>query len=355
MRGIPTDRPTYRQTDISGLREFKLPIPNYNFRVEKGALLEDIPGQSVYTQLSALARHNPGFVQSLNSIVTQNIILAEDSESAALNQLLAVADPAHAAKTAASRLSASAQQRPDKVDRRIGSPPGSGYTKSDPNAKNPQLMNMLYSAFQARISKQAGKVSKAAGLSPEHHSPPPPTTTGSQHISPPPPSSTQAHRVASPQHAPPQTPLSGPPPPPPAADQLPPPTLPPPPPSSQSSCLMSIPPPPPAYTVEAGLQWQQFPPPPTAATAGLLPPPQLQAELNPLNPLQPFIYPQYLPIQSLWPPTFLLPPATAAMPPPQAPPIGLHADAAAVSVSHKRKLSGQGFAEFESKRLCSGT
>ena len=255
--------------------------------------MEDTPGQSVYTQLSALARHNPGFVQSLNSIVTQNIILAEDSELTHLLSGDQVSSPRH---------------RPDpKVDRRLGSPPG--YTKPDPNAKNPQLMNMLYSAFQARISKQAGGLSQEQQPLPPTHQP-------------------QPTAVASP-----------PPPPPPPAPPSEPPPLPPP---SGSSCLMSLPPPP-AFAVEAGLQWQQFPPP-------NLVPHQLQPDLSHLNPLgHQYLYPQFLPMQSLWPPTFLLPP-----PPHVLPHINIHPETVHQS-PHKRKLSGQGFGEFESKRLCPGT
>ena len=38
---------------------------------KSGPLLEDSPGQSVYTQLQALAKHNPAFLLSLNSIITR--------------------------------------------------------------------------------------------------------------------------------------------------------------------------------------------------------------------------------------------------------------------------------------------
>ena len=47
------------------------------FRVEKKALMDDCPSKDVYSQLQSLSKQNPWFVQSLQSIMTQNI-LAED-------------------------------------------------------------------------------------------------------------------------------------------------------------------------------------------------------------------------------------------------------------------------------------
>ena len=46
-------------------------------RVEKKALMDETPSKDVYQQLECLAKQNPWFVQSLRSIMTQNI-LAED-------------------------------------------------------------------------------------------------------------------------------------------------------------------------------------------------------------------------------------------------------------------------------------
>ena len=46
-------------------------------RTEKKALMDETPSKDVYNQLQSLSKHNPWFVQSLQSIMTQNI-LAED-------------------------------------------------------------------------------------------------------------------------------------------------------------------------------------------------------------------------------------------------------------------------------------
>ena len=50
------------------------------FRVEKKALIDETPSKDVYHQLQSLSKQNPWFVQSLQSIMTQNI-LAEDNPS----------------------------------------------------------------------------------------------------------------------------------------------------------------------------------------------------------------------------------------------------------------------------------
>merc|ERR1719471_1443141 len=49
-------------------------------RVEKKALMDETPSKDVYHQLQSLSKQNPWFVQSLQSIMTQNI-LAEDNPS----------------------------------------------------------------------------------------------------------------------------------------------------------------------------------------------------------------------------------------------------------------------------------
>merc|ERR1719410_2474874 len=95
-------------------------------RVEKKALMDETPSKDVYQQLECLAKQNPWFVQSLRSIMTQNI-LAGDLASLISSMTSLVSQGKLASQ-----------------------PPTSAVT---PNTKNPQLMNMLYSAFQARMSK----------------------------------------------------------------------------------------------------------------------------------------------------------------------------------------------------------
>jgi len=220
-------------------------------RVEKKALMDDCPSKDVYSQLQSLSKQNPWFVQSLQSIMTQNI-LAEDcmphlpqmpeasdpqiSNQAVLALLLAAyLKPQQGVQQGTASLSSlikqlesgtsaidllknalvplatqtplvqSSQQSdnlPNSASRSplLPSPPGdrptllatpgsqpllptppssAGQAKDltnlissmtamvgagklpvqppstvTPNTKNPQLMNMLYSAFQARMSKQ---------------------------------------------------------------------------------------------------------------------------------------------------------------------------------------------------------
>jgi len=234
-------------------------------RVEKKALMDDCPSKDVYSQLQSLSKQNPWFVQSLQSIMTQNIIadeslphlppVPEASDPAVSNQavlallLAAYLKPQHGLQQGTASLSSlikqlesgtsaidllktalvptttppqplvqSSQQSdplPNSASRSplLPSPPGerptllatpgsqpllptppppAGQAKDlsslissmtamvgagklptqppstvTPNTKNPQLMNMLYSAFQARVSKQ-----QTEG---EPTSPPPPT------------------------------------------------------------------------------------------------------------------------------------------------------------------------------------
>ena len=259
--------------------------------------MENGPGQSVYTQLRALARHNPAFVQSLNTIVTQNI-LAGDSDSQAALSLILGDQNGNGMEKMFKPAPAPGKDGTDKP----------GYTKPDPNGKNPQLMNMLYSAFQARVSKQSGSNS----LTSEHSSPPPPPSHLIHHNPPPQPNNSA---VASP--PPPSQPAE-------PAQQL----------SSQGP-LMSMPPPhpPPAYLDP--YQWQMPPP-------GILP---TQTELH-LSQLQ-YMYPQYLPIHPLWSQAYISP-----LHPP--PPPALHPSTQPVLESSKRKLSDQHFPDYQTKRLCTG-
>jgi len=220
-------------------------------RVEKKALMDDCPSKDAYHQLQSLSKQNPWFVQSLQSIMTQNI-LAEDcpphmppmpessdpqiSNQAVLALLLAAyMKPQNGLQQGTASLSSlikqlesgtsaidllknalvplatqsplvqSSQQPDNNINRSplLPSPPGdrttllatpgsqsllptppspAGQVKDlsslissmtamvgagklptqpptsvTPNTKNPQLMNMLYSAFQARISKQGSE------------------------------------------------------------------------------------------------------------------------------------------------------------------------------------------------------
>eukprot|EP00090_Calanus_glacialis_P028706 TRINITY_DN46070_c0_g1_i1.p1 TRINITY_DN46070_c0_g1~~TRINITY_DN46070_c0_g1_i1.p1 ORF type:complete len:666 (-),score=138.11 TRINITY_DN46070_c0_g1_i1:710-2707(-) len=240
-------------------------------RVEKKALMDDCPSKDVYSQLQSLSKQNPWFVQSLQSIMTQNI-LAEDclphlppipeasdpqiSNQAVLALLLAAyLKPQHGLQQGTASLSSlikqlesgtsaidllknalvplatqtplvQSSQQSDSLQNSanrsplLPSPPGdrptllvtpgsqpllptppspAGQAKDlstlissmtamvgagklptqppasvTPNTKNPQLMNMLYSAFQARVSKQQGETD---AVSPppnsEKDSPPP--------------------------------------------------------------------------------------------------------------------------------------------------------------------------------------
>ena len=170
-------------------------------RTEKKALMDETPSKDVYNQLQSLNKHNPWFVQSLQSIMTQNI-LAEDphhpqlqplpqtelkeaggnssnqavlalllaavlkpnqgmaqgaaSLSSLIKQLEAGTSAVELLKTA---LNAPDQQTPDltslisSMSSIVGKTPSSPSQPPSvtPNTKNPQLMNMLYSAFQVII------------------------------------------------------------------------------------------------------------------------------------------------------------------------------------------------------------
>jgi len=247
-------------------------------RVEKKALMDECPSKDVYHQLQSLSKQNPWFVQSLQSIMTQNI-LAEDclphlppmpeasdpqiSNQAVLALLLAAylkpqqgvqqgtASLSNLIKQLESGTSAidllknalvplatqtplvqSSQQSeniPNGVNRSplLPSPPGdrptllatpgsqpllptppspAGQVKDlsslissmtamvgsgklptqpptsvTPNTKNPQLMNMLYSAFQARMSKsQQGGETDPLSSSPNSEKDSSPTVVAAQ-------------------------------------------------------------------------------------------------------------------------------------------------------------------------------
>ena len=51
--------------------------------MEKKALMDDCPSKDVYHQLQSLSKHNPCFVQSLQSIMSQNIMAEESPDTAA--------------------------------------------------------------------------------------------------------------------------------------------------------------------------------------------------------------------------------------------------------------------------------
>ena len=174
-------------------------------RTEKKALMDETPSKDVYNQLQSLSKHNPWFVQSLQSIMTQNI-LAEDhpqlhssspapvtdtdssnntSNQAVLALLLAAyLKPSQGLQQGAASLSQLIKQLEagtsavellknalaPGLNTVTSSAPGhdlsslissmtslvsqgklpSSSTPVTPNTKNPQLMNMLYSAFQVR-------------------------------------------------------------------------------------------------------------------------------------------------------------------------------------------------------------
>jgi len=220
-------------------------------RVEKKALMDDCPSKDVYSQLQSLSKQNPWFVQSLQSIMTQNIMaedclphlppISEASDPQISNQavlallLAAYLKPQNGLQQGTASLSSLIKQlesgtsaidllknalvplatqtplvqSPQQSEMLLNSanrspllpsPPGerptllatpgsqpllptppspAGQAKDlsslissmtamvgagkvptqppssvTPNTKNPQLMNMLYSAFQARMSKQ---------------------------------------------------------------------------------------------------------------------------------------------------------------------------------------------------------
>ena len=174
-------------------------------RVEKKALMDETPSKDVYHQLQSLSKQNPWFVQSLQSIMTQSS-LAEDagqpplqppsepvsseagagSHQAVLALLLAAylkpgaggqgtAQLAHLMKQLESGTSAldllKSALTPSQGSLLPSPSPGSDLSSListmtslvspgklpsapansvTPNTKNPQLMNMLYSAFQVR-------------------------------------------------------------------------------------------------------------------------------------------------------------------------------------------------------------
>ena len=68
------------------MKIFTETFPDY--RVEKKALMDDCPSKDVYHQLQSLSKHNPCFVQSLQSIMSQNILAEESPDSAAPPDLL---------------------------------------------------------------------------------------------------------------------------------------------------------------------------------------------------------------------------------------------------------------------------
>ena len=156
----------------------------------------DCPSKDVYHQLQSLSKHNPSFVQSLQSIMTQNII-ADDppdgpTDQAVLALLLAAhLKPSQGLQQGAASLSSLVKQLEagtsavELLKTALASPgrhsgllPSPGHSKSPdlsslissmtslvsqgklpakvppspgPGTKNPQLMNMLYSAFQVRF------------------------------------------------------------------------------------------------------------------------------------------------------------------------------------------------------------
>jgi len=205
-------------------------------RVEKKALMDETPSKDVYHQLQSLSKQNPWFVQSLQSIMTQNILAddhppqvtpaqtpqspnpditscdpsnANSSNHAVLALLLAaylkpnqgvqqgaaslgslikqleagtsavellknalvpsLAKPSQPLVTGDGRapLLPNPPSQPQSGDLSSlistmtnlvsqGKLPTQAPSSVTPNTKNPQLMNMLYSAFQARMSKMQG-------------------------------------------------------------------------------------------------------------------------------------------------------------------------------------------------------
>ena len=180
--------------------------------------MDDCPSKDVYHQLQSLSKHNPCFVQSLQSIMSQNILAEESPDTAAPPDLLssnqavlalllaAHLKPSQGPQQGAASLSGLLKQleagtsavellktalaaggsgqrsgllpSPGPAPSQPPAPPGpqdlSGLISSmtslvsqgklpakapaslGPTTKNPQLMNMLYSAFQVRSS--AGSV-----------------------------------------------------------------------------------------------------------------------------------------------------------------------------------------------------
>lgn len=176
---------------------------------EKKALLDETPSKDVYNQLEALTKQNPSFVQSLNSIMTTNnmknglqntnfLAKAEDNSSGQTSAMLALLLASYLQKppdgisgltnlvkqleagTPAqdllrSALSAKDINRPDQRTANDGisgllsamTNIVGGNTPQQPlasvkrsheqvNTKSPQLTNMLYSSFQAKVNKQQG-------------------------------------------------------------------------------------------------------------------------------------------------------------------------------------------------------
>ena len=159
----------------------------------------DCPSKDVYHQLQSLSKHNPSFVQSLQSIMTQNII-ADDPPDAPTDQavlallLAAHLKPSQGLQQGAASLSSLMKQLEagtsavELLKSALGGPgqrsgllPSPGHNKSPdlsalissmtslvsqgklpakvpaspgPATKNPQLMNMLYSAFQVRLDSR---------------------------------------------------------------------------------------------------------------------------------------------------------------------------------------------------------
>ena len=170
-----------------------------NYRVEKKALMDsDCPSKDVYHQLQSLSKHNPCFVQSLQSIMTQNIMADEPPDAptdqavlalllaahlkpsqglqqgaASLTGLLkqleagtskvellksALATPGHGQRSGL--LPSPGHHQPPDLSALIssmtslvsqGKLPAKVPPSTSPSTKNPQLMNMLYSAFQVRL------------------------------------------------------------------------------------------------------------------------------------------------------------------------------------------------------------
>ena len=171
--------------------------------------MDDCPSKDVYHQLQSLSKHNPCFVQSLQSIMSQNIMAEESPDTAApsdplsSNQavlallLAAHLKPSQGVQQGAASLTGLIKQLEAGTSavellktalaaggssQRSGLLPSPGPTPSHqpapdlsalissmtslvsqgklpakvppspgPGTKNPQLMNMLYSAFQVRF------------------------------------------------------------------------------------------------------------------------------------------------------------------------------------------------------------
>jgi len=199
-------------------------------QAERKALLDETPSKDVYQQLQALSKQNPGFVQNLQTIMTQSALdgslfpqseatmipqehqssqqavialllathIQQSSGQAGLNSLSnlikqleagtpalellrsALSSPQESRKTQA-QVQPAPTPTVEQKSHLLSTPPGGQQDLSNlissmtavvagsqpvaspqpsqkptqtPNTKNPQLMNMLYSAFQARVNKK---------------------------------------------------------------------------------------------------------------------------------------------------------------------------------------------------------